>query len=66
MRSPGSRLIFDCGPFRLLSTAAHGHADALSLTGVLDCSLELVDAVTLPAYQEGGEWRAVFPGHFVP
>ncbi len=61
MRSPGSRLIFDCGPLGYLSTAAHGHADALSLTGVLDRSLELVDAGTF-AYQEGGEWRQFFRG----
>jgi uncharacterized heparinase superfamily protein len=61
MRAPGSRLIFDCGPIGYLSTAAHGHADALSLVGVIDRSLVLAEAGTY-AYQEGGEWRKYFRG----
>jgi hypothetical protein len=61
MHSPGSRIVFDFGPLGYLSTAAHGHADALSLTGTINRSLDLVDPGTY-AYQEGGKWRQFFRG----
>ena len=40
-----------------LATAAHGHADALSLTLSVGATPVLVDAGTY-AYQEGGAWRS--------
>lgn len=61
MRSPGSRIVFDFGSLGYLSTAAHGHADALSLTGTINRSVDLVDPGTY-AYQEGGKWRQFFRG----
>lgn len=53
MQTPGRHLIFDCAPLGYLSTAAHGHADALSLIVALDGQPFLVDPGTY-AYQEGG------------
>lgn len=58
-RVPGRALMFDCGPLGYLSTAAHGHADALSLTLNYEAMPLLVDPGTY-AYQEGGEWREFF------
>ena len=51
--------VFDCGELGYLSTAAHGHADALSLWLSVDGRPMLVDPGTY-AYQEGYEWRDYF------
>lgn len=59
MRAPGRVLVLDAGPLGYLATAAHGHADALSLTVSLDGRPVLVDAGTY-AYQEGDRWRTYF------
>ena len=59
MRAPGQVTTFDCGPLGYLSTAAHGHADALSITISVDGQPFLVDPGTY-AYQEGGAWRDYF------
>jgi uncharacterized heparinase superfamily protein len=56
MRVPGRLILFDCGPLGYLATAAHGHADALSVTISLAGQPFLIDPGTY-AYQEGGEWR---------
>jgi hypothetical protein len=61
MGGPKSVLVFDCGPLGYLSTAAHGHADALSLCLSLSGKQLLVDPGTY-AYQEGGPWRDFFRG----
>ncbi len=59
MRAAGRVIITDFGPLGYLSTAAHGHADALSLLiSIADTPL-LVDPGTY-AYQEGGAWRDFF------
>jgi hypothetical protein len=52
-------LLMDFGPLGLGSTAAHGHADALSLWLSLDNEYFLVDAGTY-AYHSHPEWRAFF------
>jgi hypothetical protein len=60
-----ARLTFDHGPLGYLSIAAHGHADALSLTLSLDGEPVLVDPGTW-LYGSGGEWRSWFrstPAH---
>lgn len=60
-----ARLTFDHGPLGYLSIAAHGHADALSLTLTLDGEPVLVDPGTY-LYGSGGEWRRWFrstPAH---
>lgn len=60
-----ARLTFDHGPLGYLSIAAHGHADALSLTLSLDGEPVLVDPGTY-LYGSGGEWRRWFrstPAH---
>lgn len=54
-----ARLTFDHGPLGYLSIAAHGHADALSLTLSLDGEPVLVDPGTY-LYGSGGEWRLWF------
>jgi uncharacterized heparinase superfamily protein len=56
MRAPGCVITVDHGPLGYLSTAAHGHADALSLTVSLDGRPFLIDPGTY-AYQEGEAWR---------
>ncbi|GAG55361.1 unnamed protein product, partial [marine sediment metagenome] len=61
MKSNGNALLFDHAPLGYLSTAAHGHADALSLWLTSNGNPILVDAGTY-AYQEGGKWRAYFRG----
>lgn len=61
MRTPGRLIVFDCGPLGYLSTAAHGHADALSLWIHVDGQAALIDSGTF-AYQEGGAWRVYFRG----
>ena len=60
-----ARLTFDHGPLGYLSIAAHGHADALSLTLSLDGEPVLIDPGTY-LYGSGGEWRHWFrstPAH---
>lgn len=60
-----AQLTFDHGPLGYLSIAAHGHADALSLTLSLDGEPVLVDPGTY-LYGSGGEWRRWFrstPAH---
>ena len=54
-------LTFDHGPLGYLSIAAHGHADALSLTLSLDGRAVLVDPGTY-LYHSGREWRDWFRG----
>jgi hypothetical protein len=54
-------LTFDHGPLGYLSIAAHGHADALSVTLVLDGRPVLVDPGTY-LYGSGGAWRDWFRG----
>ncbi|WP_439602929.1 heparinase II/III family protein [Devosia sp.] len=54
-------LTFDHGPLGYLSIAAHGHADALSLTLALDGRPVLVDPGTW-LYGSGGKWRDWFRG----
>ncbi|MEM7129003.1 MAG: alginate lyase family protein [Chloroflexota bacterium] len=56
LRSADRLALFDWGPLGYLSTAAHGHADALSLTITLGDQPVLIDSGTY-AYQEGGAWR---------
>lgn len=58
-------LTFDHGPLGYLSIAAHGHADALSLTLRVDGEPVLVDPGTW-LYGSGGAWRDWFrstPAH---
>jgi hypothetical protein len=58
-------LSFDHGPLGYLSIAAHGHADALSVTLALDGQPVLVDPGTY-LYGSGGAWRRWFrstPAH---
>lgn len=59
MRHNDMVVTMDCGPLGYLATAAHGHADALSLTLSVGATPVLVDAGTY-AYQEGGAWRSFF------
>ena len=54
-----ARLTLDHGPLGYLSIAAHGHADALSLTLTLDGEPVLVDPGTY-LYGSGGAWRDWF------
>jgi len=59
MRSSQCYFVFDFGPLGYLSTAAHGHADALSFTLSLEGSPIFIDPGTY-AYQEGYDWRTYF------
>lgn len=59
LRSEEAQVLMDCGPLGYLSTAAHGHADALSVILSIDGEPILVDPGTY-AYQEGGAWRDYF------
>jgi hypothetical protein len=52
---------FDCGPLGYLSTAAHGHADALSITLRAYGTPLLIDPGTY-AYHEAPAWRSYFRG----
>ena len=52
-------LLMDFGPLGLGSTAAHGHADALSLWLSIDDEYFLVDGGTY-AYHSHPEWRTYF------
>ena len=53
------RLLMDFGPLGYTSTAAHGHADALSVWLSIDDEYFLVDAGTY-AYHSHPEWRTFF------
>jgi hypothetical protein len=53
------RLLMDFGPLGFTSTAAHGHADALSVWLSIDDEYFLVDAGTY-AYHSHPEWRTFF------
>ena len=53
------RLLMDFGPLGFSSTAAHGHADALSVWLSIDDEYFLVDAGTY-AYHSHPEWRTFF------
>lgn len=55
------RIIADAGPLGYLSIAAHGHADALSITLSSDGRELLVDPGTY-AYHTQHEWRRYFRG----
>jgi len=55
------RLLMDFGPLGFTSTAAHGHADALSVWLSIDDKYFLVDAGTY-AYHSYPEWRSYFRG----
>ncbi|MBN9308269.1 heparinase II/III-family protein [Devosia sp.] len=54
-------LVFDHAPLGYLSIAAHGHADALSITLAVDGQPVLVDPGTY-LYHSGGAWRDWFRG----
>ena len=56
-----SRLMYKAGPFGYLSTAAHGHADALSVVLAIDGLWWLVDPGTF-TYHSNGMWRNYFRG----
>lgn len=65
MKGRRVELMFDHGPLGYLSIAAHGHADALSLTLFVDGEPVLVDPGTW-LYGSGGVWRDWFrstPAH---
>jgi uncharacterized heparinase superfamily protein len=53
------RLLMDFGPLGFTSTAAHGHADALSIWLSIDDEYFLVDAGTY-AYHSHPDWRTFF------
>lgn len=55
------RLLMDFGPLGFIGTAAHGHADALSIWLSLDNEYFLVDAGTY-AYHSHPAWRTFFRG----
>lgn len=59
MRNSDRVIVFDCGPLGYLSTAAHGHADALSIIVSVRGKPLLVDPGTY-AYHEGGQQRDYF------
>ncbi len=56
-----TRLLMDFGPLGLNSTAAHGHADALSVWLMIGDEYFIVDAGTY-AYHSHPEWRRYFRG----
>ena len=53
--------VFDCGALGYLATAAHGHADALSIIMSVDGHKVLVDSGTY-AYHTERAWRDYFRG----
>ena len=55
------RLLMDFGPLGFTSTAAHGHADALSVWLAIGDEYFLVDAGTY-AYHSQPDWRTFFRG----
>ena len=60
-RGKDSRLIYKAGPFGYLETAAHGHADALSIVLAIDGLWWLIDPGTY-TYHSNGMWRNYFRG----
>lgn len=60
-RDGSIRLLMDFGPLGFTSTAAHGHADALSIWLSLDDEYFLIDAGTY-AYHSHPDWRTFFRG----
>ncbi len=58
-KSRNASLIFDCGQLGYLSTAGHGHADALSFILAIGKKDFLVDSGTY-IYHGGKEWRDYF------
>lgn len=61
MRDKGLSLSFDCGELGYLSLAAHGHADALSITLNAGGKDIFVDPGTY-LYHSGAGWRDYFRG----
>ncbi|MFZ0304496.1 MAG: alginate lyase family protein [Terracidiphilus sp.] len=61
IRSGNWKLVMDVGPLGYSSIAAHGHADALSLTLAAGDRYILIDPGTY-AYHSHPEWRAYFRG----
>ena len=61
LRGQDCHLLYKAGPFGYLSTGAHGHADALSVTFALCGRWWLVDPGTY-TYHSSGEWRNYFRG----
>jgi uncharacterized heparinase superfamily protein len=59
LQTENNLAVFDCGPLGYLSTAAHGHADALNFLLSRGGQPLLVDPGTY-LYQEGGQWREFF------
>jgi len=59
LRGHRCRVLFRAGPFGYLATAAHSHADALSITLAIDEHWWLVDPGTY-TYHSSGEWRHYF------
>ncbi|NNH70811.1 alginate lyase family protein [Nocardia uniformis] len=57
LRSPGRRVTMDAGPLGYLSIAAHGHADALSVTLAIDGGDVIGDPGTA-SYYGHPNWRA--------
>jgi heparinase II/III-like protein len=57
LRSAARRLVMDVGPLGYLSIAAHGHADALSVTLSVD-GRELVGDPGTASYYGHPDWRA--------
>jgi Heparinase II/III-like protein/Heparinase II/III N-terminus len=56
-----TRLVMDFGPLGFNTTAAHGHADALSIWLAIGDEYFMIDAGTF-AYHSHPEWRAYFRG----
>lgn len=61
LRSQSRRLTMDIGPLGYLSTAAHGHADALAVTLSKDGKDVIGDPGT-GSYYGHGDWRTVMRG----
>lgn len=61
LRSDRQRLTMDVGPLGYLSTAAHGHADALAVT-LSDAGKELIVDPGTASYCMNPDWRSVHRG----
>jgi hypothetical protein len=61
LRSDRRRVVMDVGPLGFLSIAAHGHADALSVTVALDGD-DLIGDPGAASYYGHPEWRNVHRG----
>lgn len=59
LQAQDSRMLLKAGPFGYLSTGAHGHADALSVTLAVEDQWWLVDPGTF-TYHSSDEWRNYF------